>query len=73
MKTISADNFPTTIAVIQSLGENDTARAAELEVGHSKTVERMRRRLPGQLWPFLKSRHAPRLLRALLEDIERSP
>jgi hypothetical protein len=70
MKAISSDEFPVTLALIQSLGGTDVERAAELDVKTPKTVERMRKRLPAQMWPFLRSRHAPRLLRALLEDLE---
>jgi hypothetical protein len=72
MNKIPADEFPLMLAVIQGLGETDVERAAELGVKHPKTVERLRKRIPAQLWPFLKSRHAIPLLRAMLADLERA-
>lgn len=59
---------PTFLAELQSLGQTDRERAAELGVLHAKTIERLRRRFPQGLRALLNE---PRLLRALLTDLER--
>lgn len=66
--TLKTQDFPSVLAALKSLGETDKDKAAALGVGSTKTIERLRRRLPAALKPFITE---PRLLRALLSDIER--
>lgn len=72
MKVIPTSEYPDLLQTLQSLGETDSERAAALDVGHTKTVERLRKRIPVQMWPFVKSPYAKQLLRALLQDLERA-
>jgi hypothetical protein len=53
-------------AALRELGANDTERATALGVKNGKTVERLRRRLPAPLHPFVRN---PQLLQALLDDL----
>lgn len=66
--TLNTQDFPTVLATLKMLGETDKAKADALGVGSTKTIERLRRRLPSALKPFIVE---PRLLRALLSDIEK--
>lgn len=65
--TLSAQDYPTFLAALKELGETDRDKAAAIGVQSIKTVERLRRRLPAALRPFVNE---PRLLRALLADVE---
>jgi hypothetical protein len=66
--SLNTREYPTLLATIKELGLTDRERAAEMGVTSTKTVERIRRRLPAALKPFVTE---PRLLRALLADLER--
>lgn len=64
--SLKTEDFPSVLAALEDLGPTDRARAAILSQS-TKTIERLRRRLPASLRPFINE---PRLLRALLADIE---
>jgi hypothetical protein len=63
-------DFPTLLSALQSCGPNDKDRASRIGVG-TKTVERLRDRLPSAMYPFVKGPRAAELLRSLLADVER--
>jgi len=67
--SLNTDQYPTVLATLKELGETDKDKAAALGVQSTKTVERLRRRLPAALKPFIVE---PRLLRALLADLEKA-
>ena len=64
------DEFPSLRAAIEGLGTTHEERRRKLNVNSKKHVQRILKRLPGPLAPFVKSEAAPILLRALLADIE---
>lgn len=67
--TLKTEDFPTFAAELRALGESDDKRAAALGLTgphRGKRAERLRQRLPMPCAPLLH----PRLLRALLADIE---
>lgn len=66
--SLNTREYPALLAALKELGPTDRERAEEMGVGSIKTVERLRRRLPAALKPFVTE---PRLLRALLTDLER--
>lgn len=66
--TLKTQDYPEFLATLKELGGTDRDKAAALGVQSIKTVERLRRRLPAALKPFVAE---PRLLRALLADLER--
>jgi hypothetical protein len=66
--TLKTQDFPTVLAALKELGGTDRDKAAALGVQSTKTIERLRQRLPAALKPFIAE---PRLLRALLADIDR--
>lgn len=66
---IPTAEFPTLLSALQSCGPNDKDRASRIGVG-TKTVERLRDRLPSAMYPFVKGPRAAELLRSLLTDIE---
>jgi hypothetical protein len=68
---IPTAEFPTLLRTIEGCGHNDVTRAAAIGVDAPKTVERLRRRLPAAMYPFILGPRAPELLRALLADVER--
>lgn len=68
---IPTDEFPELLAALRGLGANHEERRLALGVGSTKYVERILRRLPEPMAPFIRSAAAPVLLRALLADIER--
>lgn len=65
------EQFPTLRAAIHGLGETHAERQAQLGVRNTRQVERLLRRLPYPMAPFLTGKAAPRLLRALLADLEK--
>lgn len=67
--SLNTDRYPSVLAALKELGENDTDKAAALGVKSTKTIERLRRRLPASLKPFI---FQPRLLRALLADLDKA-
>lgn len=67
---IPTDEFPELLAALRALGTNHEERRQALGVGSTKYVERILRRLPEPLAPFVRGPAAPALLRALLRDIE---
>lgn len=73
MDIIPASKFPITMDYIQSIGESDTERALALGVKTPKTIERLRKRFPSQMRPFLESPHAIALLTRLLADLQALP
>ena len=68
---IPTEEFPTLLETLRNLGATHEERRRALGVGSTKYVERIMRRLPEPLAPFVRSSAAPILLRALLADIER--
>ena len=66
--TLQTKDFPAVLAQLKELGGTDKDKAAALGVQSAKTIERLRQRLPVALKPFIME---PRLLRALLSDIDR--
>lgn len=69
MISLRTQDFPAVLAAIKALGGTDHDKAVAIGVRSSKTVERLRVRLPAPLRPFITS---PSLLRALLADVERT-
>jgi hypothetical protein len=67
--SLKTDSYPSVLAALKELGETDKDKAAALGVQSTKTVERLRRRLPAALKPFIAE---PRLLRALLADLDKA-
>lgn len=67
MISLKTQDFPTVLSALKNLGGTDRDKAAHLGVLSSKTIERMRVRLPASLKPFIAE---PSLLRALLADVE---
>ena len=65
--SLNTREYPALLAALHELGPTDRERAKEMGVGSIKTVERLRQRLPASLRPFVTE---PRLLRALLADVE---
>ena len=65
---LRSQDFPEFLEALKALGETDKDKAAALGVQSTKTIERLRRRLPSAFRPFVSE---PRLLRALLNDLER--
>lgn len=64
---LETKDFPTVLATLAELGETDKDKAAAVGMQSTKTIERLRKRLPSALQLFVNE---PRLLRALLSDIE---
>lgn len=70
MPAIEMRDFPATLTFIESLGDTDEERARELGVKSGKTIERLRRRIPAAMAPFVRSKHAATLLRTMIDDIK---
>lgn len=68
---IPTREFPTLLATVKGYGVSDEDRALVIGVEAGKTVERLRRRIPGSMYPFVRGPRAAELLRALLADVER--
>lgn len=67
--SLRTQDYPTLMTTLESLGKTDKERAVALDVQATKTIERLRRRLPAAIKPFIIE---PRLLRALLADLEQA-
>lgn len=65
---LNTKDYPAVLAALAELGETDKDKAAAVGVRSAKTIERLRVRLPSSLKLFVNE---PRLLRALLADIEK--
>lgn len=67
MDMLDTAKYPTFLAELDRLGNNNTVRAKKIGTKHPKTAERLRQRLPRQYRALLEQ---PQLLRALLTDLE---
>lgn len=69
-RSIPIAGFPNVAQAIEDLGDEDDARAAAMDCS-TKTVRRLRHRLPAALKPFLCSPSAESLLLAALADVRK--
>lgn len=65
---LETNTYPTLLSAIEQQGRNDIERGQRLQIDE-KTIQRLRRRLPMQLRPFILS---PSLLEALLADVRQN-